>query len=156
MKVVMQAKPANRPAVRAAFTLTEVLVTMAIMGLVFAGILTGNNATSNRAEWSGYSLAAQAQAVQQLEQFHAATWDTQAQPPVDWTTNFPASNTNVLDLPIASTNAIWVTNYVAISNLTISSNPPVYLKMMRVDTVWLWRSKTLFTNTLVTYRAPDQ
>jgi prepilin-type N-terminal cleavage/methylation domain-containing protein len=139
-----------------AFTLVEVLVCLVVMGLVFAGILTGNTQSSARAEWSGYSLAAQALAVQQVEEFRASYWDTQAQPPVDQTTNFPASTTNVLDLPIAGTNAVWVTNYTTVSQITLSTNPIVCIKMMTVNTVWLWRGKTLFTNTMVAYRAPDQ
>ena len=152
----MRIKPSNCSFRRAAFTLVEVLVCMMVMGLVFAGILTGNTQSSIRAEWSGYNMAAQALAVQQLEEFHAAAWDTQASPVVDWTTNFPASLTNTLDLPISGTNAVWVTNFVTITNLTIASNPPVNIKMLRVDTVWNWRNTRLFTNTLVTYRAPDQ
>jgi len=152
----MRIKPNNRYFRRAAFTLVEVLVCMMVMGLVFAGILTGNTQSSNRAEWAGYNMAAQALAVQQLEQFHAAAWDTQATPVTDYTTNFPASVTNTLDLPISGTNAVWVTNFITITNLTIASNPPVNIKMLRVDTVWLWRNTTLFTNTLVTYKAPDE
>ena len=153
--VVVQIGRTNCSSRDGGFTLAEVIISIAIMGLVFAGILAGNTQSSARAEWSGYSLAAQAQAVQQLEEFHAATWDTQAQPPVDLTTNFPAMTTNVLDIPISSTNAVWVTNYITVTPLTVSTNPTVTIKMIRIDTVWLWRTK-LFTNTMVDYRAPDQ
>ncbi len=152
----MRIKPNSRSIRNEAFTLVEVIVCMMVMGLVFAGILTGNTQASKRAEWSGYNMAAQALAVQQLEEFHAAAWDTQASPLIDWTTNFPAIVTNTLDLPIAGTNAVWVTNFVTITNIMIASNPPVNIKMLRVDTVWSWCNTTLFTNTLVTYRAPDQ
>jgi len=152
----MRLKPNNRSFRRAAFTLVEVLVCMMVMGLVFAGILAGNTQSSSRAEWAGYNMAAQALAVQQLEQFHAAAWDTQASPVVDWTTNFPASITNVLDLHISGTNAVWVTNNITITNIQIASNPVVNIKMLRVDTIWNWRNTTLFTNTLVTYKAPDE
>ena len=44
----------------AAFTLTEVVVCVFIMMLLFGAIITSYIQTSYRAEWSGYSLAAQA------------------------------------------------------------------------------------------------
>jgi type II secretory pathway pseudopilin PulG len=140
----------------AGYSLAEVLVCLAVMGLVFAGILTGNTMSSNRAEWSGYSLAAQAQAVQQLELARAATWDTSSSPIIDQTTTLAGTNVNILDIPIASTNYVYVTNITTMSNLTICTNPIITIKMFQVNTVWNWRGRRLFTNSLVTYRAPDQ
>jgi hypothetical protein len=123
---------------------------------VFAGILAGNTMSANRAEWSGYSLAAQSQAVQRMELVRSASWDTSAVPVVDQTPALIGTNTGVLDLPINSTNAVLVTNITTITNLTLATNPIVVVKMIRVDSIWNWRQKRLFTNTLVTYRAPDQ
>src|SRR5256885_420469 len=59
----------------AAFTLAEVVVCLAIVALLFGGIITGYMQGAYRAEWAGYNLAAQAQALQQLEQAKAAMWD---------------------------------------------------------------------------------
>src|SRR4051812_14199141 len=89
---------------RSAFTLVEVAICLAIMGLVFAGILLGNTQSTNRAEWSGYSLAAQAQAVQRVELSRAASWDTQALPPIDQIPSIAGTNVAVLDIPISGTN----------------------------------------------------
>jgi hypothetical protein len=141
----------------AAFTLVEVVISVLIMGLVFAGILTAYIEGATRVEWAGYSLAAQAQATKLIEQFRAATWDTLAAPPVDQTTNIPAVSAYVMDLPISGTNVVWVTNYTTITLLTLSTNnPPTFMKMIQVESVWPWRGGARwFTNRLVTYRAPD-
>jgi prepilin-type N-terminal cleavage/methylation domain-containing protein len=141
---------------QAGFTLMEVVISMLIMGLAFGGILVAYMQSANRAEWAGYSLAAQAQAVQMMEQFRAASWDTLAIPQVDQTTNIAAVTAYTLDIPISGTNAIWMTNYTSISTLTLATNnPPTQVKMIRVDAVWPWKGR-FFTNTLITYRAPDQ
>jgi len=153
---------------RSAFTLAEVVMAVFVVALVFGGVLTGYVQATKRAEWSGYSLAAQAAAIQQIEQARSAMWDpvnskdeitnlnltgmSYSTPEKAW----KGSSTIILDLPISGTNAVWVTNFISVSPITLSSNPLVIIKMLRVDTVWLWRNTTLFTNTLVTYRSPNQ
>ena len=136
-----------------AFTLVETLISVLIMGLVFAGTLVAYTRAAERAEWSGYSLAAQAQCTRVMEQFHSVLWDTQVAPNHDDTTNIPSPQITVLDIPMKATNAVWVTN--ASSVVTITNSGPSYYKMITVQTTWPWKGKT-FTNTLVTYRAPDQ
>jgi hypothetical protein len=126
------------------------------MGLVFAGILLGNTQSTNRAEWSGYSLAAQAQALQRIELARAASWDTQALIPTDQISSVAGTNVGVMDIPISGTNLMLVTNITTVTPLQISSNPAVFVKVVSVSTIWNWRNSRLFTNTLVTYRAPDQ
>ncbi len=150
----MNTRP-NQPGRNVAFTLVEVVLSVAIMALVFGGLISAYVQGAKRAEWSGYSLAAQALAVQQMEQFRAATWDTQAVPPVDQATNLPSMTYTNLDVPISGTNVVPVTNYMTVTKWQMSTNPTTYLKMIAVSTVWPWNG-TLFTNTLVTYRAPDQ
>ena len=53
-------------------------------------------------------------------------------------------------------NIIYATNYISI--VTVSTVPPV--RELRADCVWRFlngaRSRGLFTNTVVTLRAPDQ
>jgi hypothetical protein len=128
-------------------------MSISIGGLMFGGILTGYVQSARKAEWSAYSLAAQSLAMQQLESVRAAKWDLQASPPVDMVkgTNFP-SLAEVLDVPVAGGVPVMATSTVYIT--TISSDPP--LKMIRVDTVWPFGKRGTFTNSIATYRAPDQ
>lgn len=137
----------------AGFSLAEVVMAVGITVLVFAGGVLGYVQSAQQAEWSAYSLAANSLAQQRLEQTRAAKWDTQASPPIDnlVATNFP-SRVDVLDVPIAGTNIVYATNITTISNL--SANPPV--KMVRVDCIWRFWNRGVYTNTVVTYRAPDQ
>jgi hypothetical protein len=136
-----------------AFTLAEVVIATALAALVVGGSIYGYVISAQRAEWSAYSLAAQSLAVQRMEQARAAKWDPLGYPPVDElvSSNFPVQ-VNVLDIPITKTNVICGTNYTVIT--TISANPP--LKMVKVDCVWPFARRGLFTNTVATYRAADQ
>jgi prepilin-type N-terminal cleavage/methylation domain-containing protein len=152
----------------AAFTLIEVVVSVMITGVVFAGILTGYIQSAKKAEWSGYSLAAEALNVQQLEQIRAAKWDTQGNILIDETTNLNLvgwtyaagkwsghSWTN-LDTPFNSTNnnVVYATNYVVLSTVVVTNLPLVTVKLIQTETVWKFQGK-LFTNSIATYRAPD-
>jgi len=137
-----------------AFTLAEVVIAMAITVMSLAGVIMGYIFAIRQAEWSAYSLAAQSLATQRLEQTRAAKWDPRASPPVDEvvTNNFPTVPTNVLDMPVSGTNMAYATNFTTISDVTNGGYP---LKLIRVDCVWSFRERA-FTNTIATYRAPDQ
>ena len=164
--------PPNHPA--AGFTLAEVVIALAVTGLVFAGVLTGYVQSARRAEWTGYSLAAQALANQQIEQGRSAVWDFSSGTGRNELTNLnlinPQYNSSTktrtgyswstLDLPYSGTNVVRATNYVTVQmfNFNSSASPPVQLQMMRVDTVWPFSAgSTLkyFTNSVATYFAPD-
>jgi len=134
-------------------TLAEVVISLGIGCMIFGGVLLGYVQSANRAEWSAYHLAAQAVASQRLEAARAAKWDTQSASPTDLlvASNFPPS-IEVLDVPASGAKFAYTTNHVFIT--TVSTNPP--LKMIRVESIWTFRSRGLFTNTTVTYRAPDQ
>ena len=149
------------------FTLVEVTMSIVIAGLVFGGILAGYIQSGRRAEWAGYSLAVQAYGIQQLEQARAAMWDVSSETVVNQITNLNLTGwtfasgawrghswTNI-DIPYSGTNFLRATNYVAVSNVTISASPPVSVYSVRVDTVWRYRNKN-HTNTMVNYYAPDQ
>ncbi|MFO1498619.1 MAG: prepilin-type N-terminal cleavage/methylation domain-containing protein [Verrucomicrobiota bacterium] len=136
------------------FTLLEVLVACTIMGLVFLGVMQCHIQMSRHAEWSGYSLAAQSLAMAQVEQFKAATWDVRSNPAVDQTTNLPTTVKSILDLPVKGTNVVPATNFISLRTISISTNPPISVKRITVNTVWPFRGK-LFTNTVSTYRAPN-
>lgn len=131
--------------------MAEVVVTLMIVALIMGGVLSGYVMSAERAEWSAYSLAAHSLALQSLEQSRAAKWDPQAWPVVDeqGITNF--TQIEPLDMPV-SRIPIYATNYVQIT--TVSVNPP--LRQIRADCVWRFIKRGLFTNTVVTLRAPDQ
>ena len=73
------------------YTLVETVVALAIMGLMFGGVIYGYMKATDFAEWSSYSLAAQSLAAQEVELARGAKWDPNAWPPVDELppTNFP-------------------------------------------------------------------
>ncbi len=138
-----------------AFTLTEVVVSLAIATMLFAGVIYGYALVTDRAEWSSYSLAAQSLAQQGVEQARAAKWDPKAWPPVDelGITNY--TETDTLDVPVSGT-PVYATNHISIS--LVSVDPP--LRQLRADCVWKFtngkRTRGPFTNTAVTLRTSDQ
>ena len=136
-----------------AFTLVELIIALAIMSLMIGGIVSGYVVSALRAEWSAFSLAAHSLAMQKLEQTRAAKWDPQGWPPVDElvSLNFPVT-VDVLDVPISGTNILYATSTTTIT--PVSTTPP--LRSIRVETVWPFMQRGSFTNTIVTYRAPDQ
>ena len=139
-----------------AFTLVEVLVAIAIIGLVFTSILTSYVSATDRSEWSGYSLAAQSLAVQGMEQARCAKWDPQAWPVVDDLGETNYTTIEQLDIT-ASRQTIFATNYISIANIPGT----VTMRQIRADCVWALGSRRPatrgpFTNTAVTLRAPDQ
>lgn len=151
------------------FTLAEVVVSIGITGVIFGGILTGYIQSGKKAEWSGYSLAAQAYGIQQLEQARAAVWDISSATNVNQITNLNLINwtfsgnmwrgyswTNI-DIPYNTTNGTFIraTNFVSVTNVVISTTPLISVHAVRVDTVWRYQNKNV-TNTLVNYYAPDQ
>jgi type II secretory pathway pseudopilin PulG len=138
---------------RDAFTLTEVVISLVIAAVTCVSIISGYVFTAQAAEWSAYNLAANSLAMQRMEQTRAAKWDLKAADPVDEfrQTNFPA-RVEILDIPISGTNVVRATNVTTIT--TVSTNPP--LRMVRVDCSWEFKNGRVFTNTITTYRGPDQ
>ena len=170
--------PRNR---ECAFTLAEVVISIAIVTTIFGGMFVAYTQSTKRAQWTAYALAAQALGVQQLEQARSALWDPASQTHVNNLTNLifwpgSVSNWNLagnyivtgyswtnLDLPTSGGNFVTATNYVTVRMLcwgntdgtTISAAP---FQMVRVDTVWpfTWGPATrLYTNTICTYVSPD-
>jgi Tfp pilus assembly protein PilV len=135
------------------FTLEEVVISVALAALCLSGIIAGYRLSLQRSEWCALSLAAQAAAQARMEQTRSAKWDPLAYPPVDQIveTNFPVI-TRALDSAIVGTNVTTATVRTSISLL--STNPP--LKNIQVECRWLVRDRDPFTNTLTTWRSPDQ
>jgi type II secretory pathway pseudopilin PulG len=142
----------KRPA-RKAFTLIEQLFALAMAGITVSAVVAGFWQATTHAEWSAYSLAAQSMALQSLEQTRAAKWDPQGDPLVDdlQATNFP-TRIEVLDVPIGGGRILYATNRTTITD--ISAAPP--LRMVQVECTWRFFNRGVFTNTVATYRAPDQ
>jgi prepilin-type N-terminal cleavage/methylation domain-containing protein len=139
-------------------TLVEVIMALAILSVAFAGVIGMYLHAAYRAEWSGYSLAAQGLAIQQIEQAKSAVWDTSSTPVKNELTNIATVTSAVLDIPILGSNVVWATNYASIVPVQLWSNPVVSAYLVRVDTVWPFRWKNrirYYTNTVVDYMAPD-
>jgi len=147
-------RPILRAHRRTGFTLAEILMAMAVIGLTMGGILYGYLMAVRRAEYSAYNLAAQSLAIQRLEQTRAASWQPGAISVIDdlVAANYPADQ-QILDVPLqGGTNKIYATNYTYIS--TVLTSPP--LRMIRVECVWSFPKKGSITNRIITYRAPSQ
>lgn len=143
-----------RPAASYAFTLVEVAISLAILGVSLGGILTVYIRSAQRADWSGYSVSAQMMALSGLEQCRAAKYDPHGSPPTDTlvSSNFP-SRVDVLDPGSANGMVSYATNTITI--LTVSANPP--LKLVRVDCTWSYPGRRgVFTNSVSVYRAANQ
>jgi prepilin-type N-terminal cleavage/methylation domain-containing protein len=140
-------------AAEAGMTLVEVVVALAISALAVAGVVSGYVFSAASAEQWALSLAANAKAMERIEETRSAQWDVSSWPPVDQlvATNF-ANELVTLDRSGSGTGVIYATNITQISQ--ISTNPP--LKRIRVDCVWLFNGSRLLTNTIETCRAPDQ
>jgi hypothetical protein len=146
------------------------MVALGIVTLLFSGILTAYIQSSRQAEWTGYSLAAQAIGVEQIEQARSGVWDLSISKNeltnlnlLSWTYNAATKvgtgyTTNVLDLPVSGTNTVMATNFVTVKMLNLTGLSNVLVQMVTVDTVWplTTRSGTrLFTNRTATYYGPD-
>ena len=137
----------------AAFTLEEVLTSLSIVGITFAGVTTGYVNSARQVQWSARMQAAQNVVMQQADLVRAAKWDQMGNPPVDelQATNFPLTGV-MLDLPVAGQMTTWATN-----RTTISTVPgPVPAKLVTVECVWPLPSGLLQTNQITVYRTPDQ
>jgi hypothetical protein len=156
----------------AGYSLIEVVLASGIIALVYGMIINCYIQCGLRAQWAGYSLAAQSLANQQIEQARSAVWDpAMSQNEVtnlnllsrsynSSTRTWSGYTTNILDVPYSKTNYTIVTNYISIQliNCDNSTVPPVQVQMIRVDTVWPFRYRRgnlYFTNSAATLLAPD-
>lgn len=133
-------------------TLAEVAIAMSITGLAVAGIITGYMYCTTSAEKAGLYLAANARALERIEETRSVKWDTASAPQVDQLvgTNFPSK---VVTLDLSGSGVGVVSAVVNTAIAQISVNPP--LKRIRVDCIWQFKGEAI-TNTIETCRAPDQ
>lgn len=126
---------------------------MAITGLAVGGIINGYNYCTNSSQKAAMFLAANARAMERIEETRSAKWDTASLATVDLVvaSNFPSKT---VELDISGSGGVITPATVETTITTVSANPP--LKRIRVDCIWRFRGVQLFTNTIETYRAPDQ
>ena len=138
--------------VRSGMTLVEVVVALAITGLAVGGIVTGYAFCTASAEKASLALAANARAMERIEEARSAKWDLSSWPTIDQlvATNF-AQKVVTLDLAGSGVGATSATIQTEISK--ISTTPP--LKRIRVNCIWSFKGVPV-TNTIETLRAPDQ
>ena len=155
--MMIRAQQTNRAKAAAGFTLVEVVMAIAILALVMAGIIYGYVESNYRAEWSSMSLAAQSLASKAVEQARAAKWDvhlSSSQTGSGTSDELPPTNyiqTNVLIIP-GTGQPLLVTNYISVSNVVL--HPPV--RQLRADCVWQFpTTEDWFSNTVITRRAAD-
>jgi len=137
------------------FTLVEVVLSIAIVAFGCWGIVYGYMMAAKQADLSGCSLAASALAMQRLEQARSAKWDRLVSPAIDEliSANFPLVITN-LDIPV-STSVPQTMVSLATTISWITNDPP--LKFIQVTCTWTnLMSGQIHTNTVATYRAPDE
>lgn len=152
------------------FTLVEVVMAVAVIALVFSGVLTAYVQTNRQAEWAGYSLAAQAIGIHQVEQARSAVWDFSIAKNeltnlnlTSWSYNTSTKQgqgytTRTLDIPISGSNVISATNFVTVKLMGVTGHTNVQVQMVLVDTVWPFPTSTgmrLYTNRTATYFGPD-
>lgn len=133
-------------------TLIEVVVAMALAGMAVGGIVAGYSFCTASAEKASLTLAANARAMERIEEIRSAKWDTSSWPTVDQlvTTNFPKKEVT-LDLSGSGVGKTMATIQTEIVH--VSTNPP--LKSIRVNCIWSFKGDPI-TNTIETCRAPDQ
>jgi len=146
---------------RAAFTLVELLVSIVILAMVMSGVIYGYAQTNRFAEWSSMSLAAQSYALQGLEQVRSAKWDFWTFPPTDLLPVVPVNvvgaivnfspQPDIMDVPVSGA-PFYVTNYISLKQISLSPQ----LREVTSKCVWIFpRTGQSYTNTVITYRAPD-
>jgi len=158
----------------AGYSLIEVVIASAIIALVYGVCLKGYIQSGLRAEWGGYSLAAQSMATEQIEQARSAIWDPATTNKLNEITNlgkfwpswtytssnqtWSGYNTNILDVPYGTTNFTLATNFVSVKLINCNYNTSIVMQVIQVDTVWPFRYRggsPCFTNTACTVLAPD-
>jgi type II secretory pathway pseudopilin PulG len=134
-------------------TLVEVLVSLVITVLMMGGIVNGYIYCTTSAVKAELAQAANAQAMQRLEEARSATWNTSSSLAQDQlvATNFPDE---VVTLEMPGTNSVGTSATIQTTIAQISSSPPV--RTIHVDCVWQFRGAEWVTNSIETIRAADQ
>lgn len=139
-------------------TLVEVVVALAITGMMMAGIVAGYIFCTQSTMKDSLYMAANARAMERLEETRAAVWAPYRAEPVDElvASNFPDTNV-VLDVSASSSAATLATLQTTITQILPSTSSPLSapVRKVHVDCIWQFRGIEI-TNSIETCRAPDQ
>ena len=138
----------------AGMTLAEVVIALAISVMIVAGMVSGYIYCMTSAVKAELAHAANAKAMERLEQTRSAQWDTSSSSATNQlvaTTNFPDE---VVSLDLPGTNTAGTAATIRTTIAQISTNPP--LCAVHVDCIWQFKGGGLITNSVETIRAPDQ
>jgi type II secretory pathway pseudopilin PulG len=138
---------------QAGMTLVEVVIALTVTGLAIGGIIGGYNFCTAAAQKAALIQAANARAMERVEETRSVKWDATAWPSVDQlvASNFP---TKTVTLDMSGSGEVTTTAMLETQISRVSTNPP--LKRVRVNCIWQFRSGPFITNTIETFRAPDQ
>jgi hypothetical protein len=147
------------PRGRVGMTLVEVVVALAITGLMVAGIVEGYIFCTTSTVKDSLYMAANARAMQRLEETRSAIWAPYRAQPVDElvASNFLDETNVVLDLSASSSTPTLATLHTDISQISPSSSSPLSppVRRVHVDCIWQFQGVGI-TNSIETCRAPDQ
>lgn len=134
-------------------TLVEVVIALAVTGLALGGIIGGYNFCTSAAQKAALIQAASARAMERVEETRSVKWDATGWPSVDQlvSSNFPVK---AVILDVSGSGDVTTTALLETQISGVSSNPP--LKRVRVNCVWRFRGGPFITNSIETFRAPDQ
>jgi prepilin-type N-terminal cleavage/methylation domain-containing protein len=144
---------------RAGMTLVEVVIALAITGLMVAGIVSGYIFSNTSTVKDSLYMEANARALERLEQTRGAIWAPNRAAPLDElvATNFPDETNVTLDVSASGSATTLATLHTEISQILPSPALPLSAPVRRihVDCIWQFNGQ-LITNSIETCRAPDQ
>jgi type II secretory pathway pseudopilin PulG len=137
-------------------TLVEVVIALAIAGLTVGGIVSGYIFSTTSVVKAELAQAANAKAMQRIEEARSAQWDTSSYPVVDQltATNFP-DEVVTLDLPGTNTAGTSATIRTTITPVSLAPLAPP-MRTIHVDCIWQFQGAGWVTNSIETIRSPDQ
>src|ERR1700690_2887827 len=112
------------PRGRAGMSLVDVVIALAITGLMVVGIVTGYIYCTTSAVKAELAQAANARAMERIEEARSARWDTSSWPVVAQlvATNFPDG---VVSLDMPGTNTVGTSATIQTTISQISLTPPI-------------------------------
>lgn len=138
---------------QAGMTLTEVVVALAIVGLILAGTIIGYINCANASVKAELEQAGNAKAMERLEATYCAIWAPFRATPVDQlvASNFPDLEVS-LDQP--GTNLSGTVATIKTTIASISTNPP--MRLVHVDCIWQFQGQEWMTNSVETILVSQQ
>lgn len=137
-------------------TLVEVVIALAITVLMVGGIVNGYIYCTTSAIKAELAQAANAKALQRIEEARSAQWNTSSSLAVDQlvATNFPVESVT-LDMPGTDANGTSATIQTTITPISPTPFAPP-MRTIHVDCIWQFRGAEWVTNSIETIRAADQ